>query len=42
MINRGFYIKAYSSALSVSITTNKFIAWYVDLTAFDSVIKFKN
>ena len=39
-INRGFYIKAYSSALSVSITTNKFIAWYMDLTAFDSVIKF--
>ena len=30
----------YSSAMSVSMTTNKFIAWYVDLTAFDSFIKF--
>ena len=38
-INRGFYIKAYSSPLSVSIKTNKFIAWYMDLTAFDSLIK---
>ena len=30
----------YSSTMSVSMTTNKFIAWYVDLTAFDSFIKF--